>query len=449
MIKIFKFAFIAAISISLSNCANGDDYGTPNLNADCVTLVPTVTINDLNNSPLGIITNVTTDEIFEGYVVSSDEGGNFYKAVSIVSTDNTKGLSLSLDSYNLYNRFEPGRKVYVNLNGLDYENANDYTIGLNVGLQYQASNGLRIGRIPNVYINEAVKVSCEKVNEDQLIKNLTIAQAKSDQYLNQLIEIDEAQFSNSSLGFKYFDTNFNSYADATASDHTITDSNGSTLIVRISSYANFAHAAIPSGNGKIRGVMTKYRNNYQFMIRTQDDVQFNGTRLNTSIENFESHLNAQSLINAGYQNIKVLGNNDWFTGIFNGNRFIQARKAANSAAIKTFFVVPFNFDTHSRVSFQTLYGYMSQTTGPIMKVYYSTSFDASNPEANLIDITNSFTYSNYTGTNWAPAFTNSGTHIFTGMSGQGHIIFAYDVTAPSNSDVESRPGIQLDNIKFE
>ena len=448
MKKICKYALIAALSISLSNCANGDDYGTPNLNADCVTLVPTVTINDLSNAPVGDIVNVTTDEIFEGYVVSSDEGGNFYKAVSIVSTDNTKAISISLDSYNLYNRFEPGRKVYVNLNGLDYQNANTYTVGLNVGKQYEASNGLRIGRIDNVYIDDAVKVSCDKVNEDQLVKHLTIAQAKSDQYLNQLIEIDGAQFTDASLGHNYYSEGLLAYATATAVDHIVTDSDGSTMIVRVSSYVNFGHLPIPTGNGKIRGVMTKYNSTYQFMIRTQDDVQFDGTRLNPSIENFESYTQNANTFDA-YQNIKVLGTNDWYVGSYNGNKYIQARKGNNSTATKIFFVMPYDFNTYTRVSFQSLFGYMSQVTGPIMKVYYSTNFDANNPTANLVDITNSFTYSDHTGTGWATAFTNSGTHTFTGMSGQGHIILAYDVATTSNSTAESRPGIQLDNIKFE
>lgn len=448
MKKICKYALIAALSISLSNCANGDDYGTPNLNADCITLVPTVSMDDLHNAPLNDIINVTTDEIFEGYVVSSDEGGNFYKAVSIVSTDNTKAISISLDSYNLYNRFEPGRKVYVNLNGLDYQKANSYTVGLNVGKQYEASNGLRIGRIDNVYIDEAVKVSCDKVNEDQLVKNLTIAQAKSDQYLNQLIEIDGAQFTDASLGYNYYSDDLLAYATATAVDHIVTDSDGSTMVVRVSSYVNFGHLPIPSGNGKIRGVMTKYNSTYQFMIRTQDDVQFNGPRLNPTIENFESTTQNQNTF-SNYLNIKVLGTNDWFAGVFSGNRYLQARKGNNSTATKIFFVMPFDFNTHTKVSFQTLYGYMSQTTGPIMKVYYSTNFDANNPTANLVEITNSFTYSDHTGTNWASAFTNSGVHTFSGMSGQGHIIFAYDVATTSNSTAESRPGIQLDNIKFE
>ena len=111
--------------------------------------------------------------------------------------------------------------------------------------------------------------------------------------------------------------------------------------------------------------------------------------------------------------------------------------------------MPYNFDMHTKVSFKTLYGYMSQTSTPIMKVYYSTNFNSANPTANLVDITSSFTFSNHTGTGWASTFTNSGVHTFTGMSGQGHIIFAYDVAATSTTNAETRPGAQIDNIVFQ
>ena len=111
--------------------------------------------------------------------------------------------------------------------------------------------------------------------------------------------------------------------------------------------------------------------------------------------------------------------------------------------------MPYNFDMHTKVSFKTLYGYMSQTSTPIMKVYYSTNFNSANPTANLVDITSSFTFSNHTGTNWASGFTNSGVHIFSGLSGQGHIIFAYDVATTSDGNAESRPAIQIDNILFQ
>ena len=444
MKKILKYALIAAISISLSNCANGDDYGTPNLDADCVSLTTTATINDLNNNTVAEqFYNIDTDEIIEGYVVSSDEGGNFYKTVSIVSTDNTTGLAIALDAYNLYNRFEPGRKVYINLNGLDYQRATSYTNGLNIGKVYQANNGPRIGRIDNVFIDDAVKVSCDKVNEDQLVKHLTLDQAKNDQYLNQLIEIDAVQFTNRSLGHTYFDIALKAYAEATAIDHIITDTNGSTLIVRVSEFANFAHLDVPSGNGKIRGVMTKYGSTYQFMIRTAADVKFDGVRDNTTIENFESFMQDNSVF-PNYLNIKVVGKNDWYVKTFGGNKYIQARKVAAANETIAYFAMPYDFNLFTKLSFQSLYGYMVGVTRQPLKVYYSTNFDQNNiAGSTLVDITNSFALSDYTGSDWG-TFVNSGTHTFTGVSGQGHVIFAYQADANN-----LRPAVQVDNIKFE
>src|SRR5690606_1975959 len=96
-----------------------------------------------------------------------------------------------------------------------------------------------------------------------------------------------------------------------------------------------------------------------------------------------------------YFNISVLGTNDWYVGSYNNNKYLQARKGSSSGATQIFFVMPFDFDTFTKVSFKSLYGYMSLTSTPIMKVYYSTNFDSNNPTANLVEITSSFTFSNY------------------------------------------------------
>ena len=42
----------------------------------------------------------------KAYVTSSDEGGNFYKSISMMSLDGTKGFSMPVDNYNLFNEFE-------------------------------------------------------------------------------------------------------------------------------------------------------------------------------------------------------------------------------------------------------------------------------------------------------------------------------------------------------
>ncbi len=451
-ISIYSIAFVSAL---LAGCVNGDDYNSPDLSEKCTTLEVTKQVTDitgpaLNNSPQLYADprdaegNQTEVGVIEAYVTSSDEGGNFYKSLSLVSVDGQKGFTIPVDSYNLYTKFEPGRKVYVRLDSL-YYNFRTQTASVELGNLY---NGNQIGRLSGVEFEKIIARGCDdqKIDEDLLVNHMTIAQAKNDANMHKLIEFDNVQFSDLSSGKKYFDPSVNNIGGAT--NHSITDEDGTTIDVRVSEFATFKSAIIPSGNGKIRGVLTKYNSGYQFMIRTLNDVKLDNPRLHPVIETFESYASSAATF-PNYYNIKVLGTNDWFVGSFNSNKYLQARKGSGSNATKIFFVMPYDFNTFTKVSFQTLYGYMSQTTGPIMKVYYSTNFDQANPTANLVDITSSFTYSNHTGTGWAAAFTSSGIHTFTGVTGQGHIIFAYDVATTSTTNAETRPGIQIDNIRFQ
>jgi len=442
--KNLKLVLTTALFATLVSCVNGDDYGTPDLSNDCVSITKTKEVFEITDVATATTVQYTTDEnltdYIEAYVTSSDEGGNFYKSISFMSLDGLKGFSMPVDNYNLFNEFEPGRKVTIKLDQNRYFNKQHGSTV--IGSLY--NNG--VGRISGVEYKDVILRSCDKVDENDIIKNLTIADAKNDQYLNMLIEFDAVQFSNASLDKKYYDPSVNSIGGAT--NHIVTDVDGNTIILRVSEYAKFAGDLIPSNNGKIRGVLTKFNSDYQFMIRTINDVNLTNPRLNPTIENFESFANNTAVF-PNYFNLKVQGTNDWFVGTFSGNKYLQARKGNSTGATKIFFVMPYDFDTHTKVSFKTLYGYMSLTSTPIMKVYYSTSFDSANPTANIVDITSSFTFSNHTGTGWASAFTNSGVHTFTGMSGQGHIIFAYDVAATSTTNAETRPGAQIDNILFQ
>jgi len=441
--KNIKFLLIPTLFATLVSCVNGDDYGTPDLSNECVTIDANITVSAITTSATGTATeypdNAETDDFIEAYVTSSDEGGNFYKSISMVSTDGNIGFSMPVDSYNLYNKFEPGRKVTIKMDGRFYNVQHSSTV---IGSSFNGG----VGRISGVEYEDVILRSCEKVDEEELVNFRTIAQAKNDQNLNKLFEFENVQFIDASLGKKYYDPSLNNIGGAT--NHTITDSEGNIITVRVSEYSTFASNNIPSGSGKIRGVLTKFNGVYQFMIRTLNDVKLTNPRLNPAIENFESY-NNNTAVFPNYFNIKVLGTNDWYVGSFNGNKYLQARKGSSSGATTIFFVMPYDFNMYTKLSFKSLYGYMSQTTTPIMKVYYSTNFDINNPTANIVEITSSFAFSNHTGTGWASDFTNSGIHTFTGVSGQGHVIFAYDVATTSNTTAESRPAIQIDNILFE
>lgn len=439
--KKLKLVLTTAVLASLVGCVNGDDYGTPDLSNDCISIAATKSVQDIATLANTTVQQYPDADYIEAYVTSSDEGGNFYKSISFVSVDGAKGFTMPIDDYNLYTRYEPGRKVTINMQNRYFHYKNQIS-SLEIGSLYEGS----VGRISGVEYKDVILRSCDKVDEETLVQHITLSDI-NDTYLHKLVEFDEVQFANASLGHTYHDEAL-SYVGATATNHSVIDAAGNSITVRNSAFATFATEEIPSENGKIRGVLTKYNGTFQLMLRTLNDVKLTNPRLNPAIENFESFA-SNTAIFPNYFNLKVVGTNDWFVGSFNGNKYLQARKGNSTGATKIFFVMPYNFDMHTKVSFKTLYGYMSQTSTPIMKVYYSTNFNSANPTANLVDITSSFTFSNHTGTGWASTFTNSGIHTFTGMSGQGHIIFAYDVAATSTTNAETRPGAQIDNILFQ
>lgn len=274
-----KLKLITAIAFmaTLTSCVNGDDYGAPD--ESCITINKTKEVLEVTNMATFTAAPYTTDEnltdYIEAYVTSSDEGGNIYKSISMTSLDGLTGFSMPVDNYNLYTEFEPGRKVTIKLDKNRYLNKqNGSTV---IGSTF--NNG--VGRLSGVEYKNVILRSCEKVNENDLVKNLSIAQAKNDQYVNMLVEFNGVQFTNPSVGKKYYDQTLNSIGGAT--NHEITDEFGAKIIVRVSEFAVFAATNVPNGNGKIRGVLTKFGSTYQFMIRTLNDVNLTDARVDTSV----------------------------------------------------------------------------------------------------------------------------------------------------------------------
>ena len=115
--KNLKLVLTTALFATLVGCVNGDDYGTPDLSKDCVTIEKTKEVVDITSISSAAATQYTTDETLvdyiEAYVTSSDEGGNFYKSISMMSLDGLQGFSMPVDNYNLYTEFEPGDRKSV------------------------------------------------------------------------------------------------------------------------------------------------------------------------------------------------------------------------------------------------------------------------------------------------------------------------------------------------
>jgi hypothetical protein len=435
--KNLKLILTTAVFATLVGCVNGDDYGTPDLSNDCVTIATTKEVSDITSISTATTTQYTTTETIdyiEAYVTSSDEGGNFYKSISMMSLDGLQGFSMPVDNYNLYTEFEPGRKVTIKLDKNRYFNKQHGSTVL--GSSYNGG----VGRVSGVEYKDVILRSCDNVNENDIVKNISIATAKNDQYLNMLIEFDAVQFTDASLGKKYYDASLNSLGGAT--NHEITDEFGNKVILRVSEFATFASNVVPSLNGKIRGVMTKYNSDYQFMIRTLNDVNLTNTRLDIDLyppiggsaivydatlnEPFTSYTTSNQQVFPKYINDAAVGSRYWQRKVFSGNTYIQMSSFGGTPeANRSLFIVPVDMTAASTMSFKTKDGF---NNGNVLKVYYSTNYVPGTQitNATLVDITSNFTIASGTTSGYAANFTNSGTYnIPVGITGNGFFIFEY------------------------
>ena len=453
--KNYKLIVTTLILATFSSCVNSDEFGVPNLSNECVTIAKTKEVSDITTLATATTVPYTTSETvvdyIEAYVTSSDEGGNFYKSISMMSLDGLKGFSMPVDNYNLYTEFEPGRKVTIKLDKNRYFNKQHGSTV--IGSSYNAG----VGRISGVEYKNVILRSCDDVDEISIVKNLTIAQAKNDQYLNMLIEFDAVQFTDASVGKKYFDATLNSIGGAT--NHEITDQFGNKVIVRVSEFAVFASNAVPSKNGKIRGVMTKYNSDYQFMIRTLKDVDLSNDRLDIDLyppivgtalvydttlnEPFTSYTTTNQQIFPKYINDAAVGSRYWQVKTFSGNKYIQMSSFGGTPeANRSLFIVPVNMTTANTLSFKTKDGF---NNGAVLKVYYTTNYVPGTQisSATLNNITSSFTIASGTVTGYATNFTNSGTYtIPASVTGNGVFGFEY----VGNGSGGATTTMQIDDI---
>jgi hypothetical protein len=454
-----KSASVLALLASVSfSCVNDDNYQVPNVECIETTLVKTMEVADV---PAGaVVAQYTDDDVIEAYVTSSDEGGNFFKSISFQTLDGSKGFSVPVDATSTYTFFQPGRKVLIKLKDLYTDISNG---GLRIGGLFVSSTSgqASVGRLSVFDYGKVLNRSCTSVNEDDLVRTLTVNEAKQDANLNTLIELDGVQFTDAALGTTYYDA---SNLSGGATNHFLTNSVGNEVVFRTSSFANFAGTPVAEGFGKVRGVMTKFGSTYQFLARTVADIQLTGERIDidfapplvgsavsplcTLNETFDSYTAGSATTGQNnfpnFINDAALGTAYWRCRS-NGtpaNKYIQMSAFSTGQSVKTYFIVPVDFTCANGFSFQSR---ASFNVGSVLKVYYSTNYTpgSSVSAATLTDITSSFTISNSNSA--TAAFTNSGLwSIPATLTGNGYILFEYTGSATSSPALTTN--MDLDNI---
>jgi hypothetical protein len=438
ILKSTLFAVFAACI--LSSCVKDDNYSTPTLDSNCIetTLVKNKELSQLIINPTASL--YTGNDVIEAYVTSSDVAGNFYKSVSFQTLDKTKAFSVPVDASSTFINFEPGRKVLINMKDL-------YTDikygGIRFGGLFNNNGTAEVGRLPLAQFAKSINRSCVKVDESQLVKKLTIAEATTDANLNFLIDLENVQFTNDDINSTYYDSTRDIGG---ATNHLIQNKAGTTVICRISSFSNFAGKTVNPKSGTIRGVMSKYNNDYQFTVRSESDFNLTKNRFDALInESFTSGF-------PNWNNFSVVGDQVWTLDTqfgFPGSCAKISGYAGSNFANEDWLISPpqnmSGFTTLS-MAFDNAYKF----TGNPIQVLISNNYSGSgSPYLAGVNWTNLST------TSTPPIVLSSGNYIWAnsgwininGFTGAGnssvYIAFKYTSTSSVGSTWE------IDNLKFK
>ncbi|MFT5753097.1 MAG: hypothetical protein ACI924_000304 [Flavobacterium sp.] len=437
---ILKSAFILALfSGTFTSCVKDDNYDIPYLGCTETSLVKNKEVSQIPFS--ATLTQYATDDIIEAYVTSSDEGGNFYKSISFQTLDGSIGFSVPVDVTSTFTNFEPGRKVLIKLKDLYTQVPTFGATGKQIGDIYNGGSSPAVGRLTEAKYRRVLNRSCTVVSEEDLVKQVTINQAKSDAYLNVLIELNGVQFSDGAITTTYYDPT-NVIGGAT--NHSVIDLEGNSMIFRTSEFSNYAGKPVATGSGTLRGIMTKYNGDYQFVIRRENDIKFTETRFTPLLnEGFDN----ATTFNTKWTKFSVTGAQEWTYSSTYGNPGGMVKMsgyAGSNNANEDWLISPkqdlSTITTGANLTFNNAYKF----TGNPIKAYMSNNYSGTgSPYASGV------TWTELTGFNLSAgnyAWANSGIINITGFTGTGnsgvYVGFKYTSTSSEGSTWE------IDNVKI-
>ena len=193
-----------------------------------------------------------------GYVTTSDEWGNNYKYINI--QDGTGAIQIKIDNKALYRKYSPGQRVYVKCDGLvlgDYRKLPQLGFWANGQMQ----------PIPSFKAYLYLFPDGTPVEGPDPIEMSSIPAANNipATMYNCLVCLNGATFVEGGMA------TFSNPGASTSHDIKMAD--GSTITLRTSNYATFADETLPTGTGKITGILTRYNNYVQLVINSLADLE--------------------------------------------------------------------------------------------------------------------------------------------------------------------------------
>lgn len=287
--KNIKYLLMLVLACSLFTGCMDDDWDTPNAEAlnkaygnQDIAETNVITIGSLKEQYESVInasTNsyeqITEDVQIKGRVVGNDIGGNIYNEVSI--DDGTGAILICISQGGLFSYLPVGQEIVVDLKGLYI---GGYGKQAEIGMPYTNAKGNSyVSRMSRILWNKHFKLTGVADASKVVAEEFDLSKRTKEEYFTanngKLMTIKNVEFTNADGKTTFAPSE---EKDAANSVNRGLSQNGkaiatSSIVVRTSSYADFAAKQLPTGKLNITGVFTRYRTTWQILIRDERDIQ--------------------------------------------------------------------------------------------------------------------------------------------------------------------------------
>ena len=300
-IKYIKFLVAALLLGSVATSCMDDDWNTPNsvaapfgnnnITEDAGKIITikdlkAKTVDKLPASVANDTIRITEDWQLKVRVTGNDIQGNIYNEVA-VEDESGEGILICIQKSGLFGILPVGQEILVNLKDLYI---GIYGNNVQIGTPYTNSSGRTFtSRMPFNTWNEHFKILGDADASKVVPEEFDVTKLKDEAYVKshrgklmtlKNVEMDKADGTLAWAPEADKDPGNGVSRTVKINGRVYTSGNNSLMVVRSSTYADFAALAMPKGKVNLTGIFTVYATNpsrygytWQILLRSIDDVE--------------------------------------------------------------------------------------------------------------------------------------------------------------------------------
>jgi len=282
--KTKKYILFALAVLGLTTSCMKGDWDTPSIesgmtsygnqdikptNLKTIAELKALYATEINGNSLA---QVTKPMQIQGVVTGNDVGGNIYN--SLYLQDNTGAIVISIGQGGLYGPLGVGQSILIELNGLY---VGGYGKQPQIGTIYtdpkKADPTPQVGRMTRLMWNDHYKLidPIPGLEAKPLEVKFSMVPLNIEEYCGRLITLKGVELKDADGTAVFAPTDGSVELTANCANRPV--KNFSSMLLRTSSYADFANAVMPTGRVDITGVASRYNDAWQIMMRTIDDIK--------------------------------------------------------------------------------------------------------------------------------------------------------------------------------